>query len=69
MQQIIDFSFKTEVFSFKRFAKKYLMLLLNVYQKRQSRKGLRDLPDYLLRDVGLTKEQAHTELNKSYWLR
>ncbi len=33
----------------------------------RSRKHLADLPDHLLNDVGLTKEQARRESERPFW--
>ncbi|HAS25040.1 hypothetical protein BCT47_03790 [Vibrio splendidus] len=37
------------------------------FQNRRTRKQLSELPDYLLRDVGITLEQVEKELKKSFW--
>lgn len=36
-------------------------------QKRESRWTLRDLTDDQLRDIGLTRSEARTEVNKSFF--
>ncbi len=38
-----------------------------IQQKRQTRKQLTVLPDYLLKDVGLNYGEVQHEINKSYW--
>lgn len=35
--------------------------------RRKTRKALRDLPEHILFDVGLTREQARTESAKYFW--
>ncbi|PMM55732.1 DUF1127 domain-containing protein [Vibrio splendidus] len=37
------------------------------FQNRRTRRQLSELPDYLLRDVGITLEQVEKELKKSFW--
>lgn len=34
---------------------------------RRTRLALKDLPDHLLRDVGLTRAQAHRESQRVFW--
>lgn len=41
---------------------------LMVWQRRRDdRKRLRDMPDYLLRDVGLDAATARNEADKPFW--
>lgn len=47
--------------------KKYYSKLGLYFQNRRTRKQLSELPDYLLRDVGITHEQVEKELKKSFW--
>ncbi len=55
-------SFLTSL-SIKKFYSK-----LGLYcQNRRTRKQLSELPDYLLRDIGITSEQVDKELKKSFW--
>ncbi len=35
--------------------------------RARQRRGLRELPDALLRDLGLSREQAETEAAKPFW--
>ncbi len=36
-------------------------------QRRRTRKHLRDLPDHMFNDIGLTAEQAQSEAAKYFW--
>ncbi|NIY72904.1 DUF1127 domain-containing protein [Marivivens donghaensis] len=36
-------------------------------QRRTTRKHLRDLPDHLYRDIGLTRDSADLEASKFFW--
>ncbi|MEZ9501987.1 DUF1127 domain-containing protein [Vibrio sp. 10N.286.51.B11] len=47
--------------------KKFYSKLSLYFQNRRTRKQLSELPDYLLRDVGITSEQVEKELKKSFW--
>jgi uncharacterized protein YjiS (DUF1127 family) len=46
--------------------KKYANNVRLIQQKRQTRKQLGELPDYLLRDLGLNYDEAQSEVNKSF---
>lgn len=35
--------------------------------RRSTRKHLKDMPDYLLQDIGLTHVQADQEMRKVFW--
>ena len=35
--------------------------------RKASRRGLRDLPDHLLRDIGVTRWDAVAEAQKPFW--
>lgn len=45
--------------------KKIWSSLAMAYQNHKTRKQLKDLPDYLLKDIGLDKEIALKEANRS----
>lgn len=46
-----------------------LLTLLSVWRKRnRSRACLAQLNDYQLKDIGLTRVQAHGEASKPFWL-
>ncbi|MEZ9578398.1 MULTISPECIES: DUF1127 domain-containing protein [unclassified Vibrio] len=47
--------------------KKFYSKLGMYFQNRRTRKQLSELPEYLLRDVGITQEQVDKELKKSFW--
>lgn len=47
--------------------KKFVDNMRLIQQKRQTRKQLSVLPDYLLKDVGLNYTKVKHEMNKSYW--
>lgn len=36
-------------------------------ERRAMRKHLRDLPDYRLKDIGVTKTEANLEAEKPFW--
>ncbi|WP_081090106.1 DUF1127 domain-containing protein [Vibrio splendidus] len=48
-------------------AKKFYSKLRLYLQNHRTRKHLSELPDYLLKDVGITYEQLERELKKSFW--
>lgn len=37
-------------------------------QKRRTRRELTNLPDYLLKDLGISREDIRYEMKKSFWL-
>ena len=39
-----------------------------IHQKRQTRKQLAKLPEYLLKDVNLNRDQALQEIKKSFFI-
>ena len=47
--------------------KKFYSKLRLYIRNRRTRKQLSELPDYLLRDIGVTSEQVEKELKKSFW--
>lgn len=53
--------------SFRRPAFAFFRLLLRWRQRRRQRHALRELDDRLLRDVGLSRDQARTECRKPFW--
>ena len=46
--------------------KKFVNNMRLIQQKRQTRKQLTELPDYLLKDVGLNYDEVQHEINKSF---
>lgn len=38
-----------------------------IHQKRQTRRQLTELPDHLLKDIGLNHDEVQHEINKSFW--
>ena len=48
--------------------KKVVAHILIAYQKRQTRKQLAKLPDYLLEDVNLDRDDVQREINKSFFI-
>ena len=38
------------------------------YRRSQQRRRLRELDAHLLRDIGLTAEEAHFEASKPFWM-
>jgi uncharacterized protein YjiS (DUF1127 family) len=44
-----------------------LSRLLDVLAMRRSRHSLSELDDHILRDIGLTREQAQAEADRSAW--
>jgi uncharacterized protein YjiS (DUF1127 family) len=47
--------------------KKILTKLKCWWRNFITRKQLSELPEHLLKDVGLTKDQAHQESNRRFW--
>lgn len=47
--------------------KKFYFKLALYSQNRRTRKQLSELPNHLLRDVGITPEQVDKEVKKSIW--
>ncbi len=35
--------------------------------RRRTRKHLKDIPDHMLFDIGLTRDEARTEASKYFW--
>lgn len=50
-----------------RVAVRVAYLLLVWSERRRGRHRLRDLSPHLLRDIGRTEAQAHTESRKPFW--
>lgn len=44
-----------------------LALLALWQRRREERRALRDLPDFLIADLGLTVEQVRAEADKPFW--
>jgi uncharacterized protein YjiS (DUF1127 family) len=42
--------------------------LLRCYERQQQRRALRELDRHMLRDIGITREQAEAEARKPFWL-
>ena len=49
--------------------KKLVTHIRIIYQKRQTRKQLAKLPDYLLKDVNLNYDDAKREIRKSFSIK
>lgn len=49
------------------FLRPALAALLSYLEKRETRSNLRDLTDDQLRDIGVTRSEARTEVNKSWF--
>ncbi len=47
--------------------KKILSLVNQWLQNQRTRKQLADLPEYLLNDIGITKEKANQEVRRNFW--
>ncbi|MEZ8500091.1 DUF1127 domain-containing protein [Vibrio splendidus] len=47
--------------------KKFYSNFERYLQNRRTRQQLSELPEYLLRDVGITQNQVDKELKKSFW--
>ena len=47
--------------------KKFYFKVQQFRQNRKTRKHLADLPEHLLRDIGLTQTQAQQEARKAFW--
>ncbi|CAG9298208.1 DUF1127 domain-containing protein [Celerinatantimonas diazotrophica] len=45
-------------------------VVMNHWQDRHhTRQHLQDMPEYLLRDIGLDKQERQDEVNKYFWQR
>ncbi len=47
--------------------KNILLTVKRWHQNSVTRKHLKDLPDYLLDDIGIDKQLAKKETNKAFW--
>jgi uncharacterized protein YjiS (DUF1127 family) len=45
----------------------WLIALARMHERSCQRRTLRDLDDHLLRDIGVTREQAEGEAHKPFW--
>lgn len=45
----------------------WLIALARAHERSRQRQTLRDLDDHLLRDIGVTREQAEREAHKPFW--
>lgn len=52
---------------FSTFALRAVVLLVSWEERRRTRKALHELDDYLLKDLGLTREEAHREATRPFW--
>lgn len=48
--------------------KKVFSTIKLIHQKRQTRKVLASLPQYLLDDLALSQNDVQCEVNKSFWI-
>ncbi len=48
-------------------SKNILLTIKRWQQNSVTRKHLKDLPDYLLDDIGIDKQLAKKEMNKAFW--
>jgi uncharacterized protein YjiS (DUF1127 family) len=46
---------------------RWLAALRRMHERWNQRKDLRELDDHLLRDIGITREQARREIGKPFW--
>ncbi|RTZ15219.1 DUF1127 domain-containing protein [Vibrio aquaticus] len=65
--ETLEFSRKERLFSSCYSGKKILTKLKCWWRNFRTRKQLSNLPEHLLKDVGLTKEQAHQESIRHFW--
>jgi uncharacterized protein YjiS (DUF1127 family) len=47
---------------------RWLAALRYMHERRRQRQALLKLDDHLLRDIGITREQAQREAGKPYWM-
>jgi uncharacterized protein YjiS (DUF1127 family) len=45
----------------------WLIALARMHERSCQRRTLRDLDDHLLRDIGVTREQAEREAQRPFW--
>jgi uncharacterized protein YjiS (DUF1127 family) len=45
----------------------WLVALVRLHERSCQRRTLHDLDDHLLRDIGVTREQAEREAHKPFW--
>ena len=46
---------------------RFALRLLRLYERQQQRRALRELDRHMLRDIGITPEQAQAEGRKPFW--
>ncbi|CAG8999057.1 MAG: hypothetical protein CENE_01021 [Candidatus Celerinatantimonas neptuna] len=51
----------------KEFFHKASALLNHWHERHRTRQQLSDMPEYLLRDIGLERSERDQELNKHFW--
>lgn len=49
------------------FFPRWIATLMRTHERWRQRQDLRELEDHLLRDVGITREQAQYEASKPFW--
>lgn len=62
-----EFGYKQKLSDTLVWDKKILTLVQCWWRNYRTRKQLKDLPDHLLNDIGLTTEQAHQESMRHFW--
>lgn len=55
--------------NFVLFAQKFSNVLNHWQERHRTRQHLEEMPDYLLRDIGLNEHQRQQELDKHFWQR
>lgn len=62
-----QFGYPRKLFDALVWDKNYLTIVKRWWRNYRTRKQLENLPEHLLDDLGLTKEQVHQESTRRFW--
>jgi uncharacterized protein YjiS (DUF1127 family) len=64
----LDVPFRTAKGGFRALVAALVAIVTRWAVRRRTRRALRDLPEHLLRDIGLSREAADAEARRPFWL-